>query len=237
MTCILILASCLGLVASSSGEIFIGNAEFEDYPVALGAYIYNIAPWQWANAEGDYPAWVSHGYYGDEPEPVTPILFAEGCTVYQPLSETYADGGTYEYSLDVAVRYESDNWELFLYDATVYAATAGDDPRPLPTPLVSRGSADPGEAQIPLLEWARKSLTFVATSAEAGHQIGVAFSGGPWTMFDNIALAVPAEAYQPDPYDGEINVLVNKTLSWHTGRNPDPNLPALPNPEITQHML
>lgn len=226
ITCILILASCLGLVASSSGEIFIGNAEFEDYPVALGAYIYNIAPWQWANAEGDYPAWVSNGYYPDEPEPVTPILFAEGCTVYQPLSETYADGGTYEYSLDVAVYYESDNWQLFLYDAT-----AGD----YSTPLVSRASTDPGEAQIDLLTWSRKSLTFEATSAEAGHQIGVAFSGGPWTMFDNVALAVPAEAYQPDPYDGEINVLVNKTLSWYAGRNPDPNSPSLPNPDITQH--
>lgn len=228
MTCILILASCLGLVANSSGEILIGNAEFEDYPVAVGGYIYNLAPWQWANASGSWPAWVSNGYYAFEPEPVNPILFAEGCTIYQPLSEEYANGGTYEYSLDVAVRYESDSWEFWLYDAT-----AGD----YSTPLVSRGSADPGEVPIDLLTWTRKSLTFEAPAAIAGNQIGVAFTGGPWTMFDNVALVVPAEAYGPDPYDGEINVLVDKTLRWNTGRHPDPNLPSLPNPDITQHIV
>ncbi len=228
ITCILFLAFCLSLVGSSSGEIFIGNAEFEDHPVELGAYIYNIAPWQWANAEGDYPPGVSYGYYAWEPEPVTPMLFAEGCTVYQPLSETYADGGTYEYSLDVAVYYESDNWEFWLYDAT-----AGD----YSTPLVSRGSADPGEAQIDLLTWARKSLTFVATSTEADHQMGVGVSGSEWAMFDNVALEVPVVASLPDPYDGETNVLLNKTLSWHTGKSPDPNFPASPNPDITQHKV
>lgn len=228
ITCVLILAFCLSLVGSSSGEIFIGNAEFEDEPLLIGEYTYNIAPWQWANAVGDWPAWISYGYYGDEPEPLTPLLFTSGSTVYQSLSATYVDGGTYEYSLDVAVYYGSDDWELFLYDAT-----AGD----YSTPLVSRASTDPGEAQIDLLTWTRKSLTFTATAAEAGHQIGVGVSGWEWTMFDNVALEIPITAYGPDPYDGEINVLVNKTLSWYAGRDPDPNFAASPNPDITQHML
>lgn len=226
ITCILFLAFCLSLVGSGFGEIFISNAEFEDKPLEVGEFTYNIAPWQWADASGGWPAWIGYGYYGDEPEPWSPLLFTYGCTVYQPLSATYEDGGIYIYSLDVAVYYESDNWEFFLYDAT-----AGD----YSTPLISLASTDPGEARIPLLEWVHKSLTFVATSAEAGHQIGVGMSGWEWPMFDNVALEVPAGACLPDPYDGEINVLVNKTLSWHAGR--DPNHPSLPNPDITSHEL
>ena len=170
---VLFLAFCLSLVGSGIGEIFIGNAEFDDVPINEGDYTYAILPWLYDNASGDWPAWISNGYYGDEPEPQTSLLFTEGCIVYQPLSATYEDGGIYVYSVDVAVYYETDNWEFFLYDAT-----AGD----YSTPLISRASTDPGEAQIPILELVRKSLTFVASTSEADHQIGVALTGAVWTM-------------------------------------------------------
>ena len=226
ISCILFLTFCLCLVGSSFGEIFIGNADFEDAGLEQGDYTYDISPWVYANASGDWPAWISYGYYGDEPLPWSSIMWPTGCDVYQPLSATYEDGGIYVYSLDLAVYYESDDWGFYLYDAT-----AGD----YDMQVASRTRADPGEAQIPLLEWVRKSLTYVASSADAGHQIGVGFRGWEWTMIDNLTLEVPAGASLPDPFDGETDVLVNKTLSWYAGR--DQSSPSLPNPNITQHMV
>jgi hypothetical protein len=233
ISCILLLGFCLSLVGSSFGEIFIGNADFEDIPIDEGSYTYNISPWLYDNAAGDWPAWISYNYYDadryppGEPQPVTQIIYPTYCIVYQPLSATYEDGGIYNYSIDVAIWEDTDVWEIFLYDAT-----AGDHL----TPLISRASTDAGEE--PLSEycvWFNKSLTFVASPSEADHKIGVGFSGGYYTIFDNVVLEVPAGASLPDPYDSEINVILDKTLSWHAGR--DPNHAAQPNPAITQHML
>jgi hypothetical protein len=222
ISCIIFLAFCLSLIGSTFGEIFIGNADFEDEPLELGDYTYNIAPWIYANASGGWPAWISYGYYADEPLPITPALYTEGCIVYQPLSATYEEGGIYNYSADVAI-WGGDNWEIFLYDAT-----DGD----YSTPLVSISGPDENSVYA---QWVRQSLTYVAGPAEAGNNIGVALTGAVWTMFDNVALEAPPGACLPDPYDSQINVLVDKTLSWHTGR--DPNHPSLPNTNITQHVL
>ncbi len=226
ITCILFLAFCLSLVGSSSGEIFIGNAEFEDVQLEVTEYTYNIFPWQRDDPLGyGYWAFVTYGYYGDEPVPLSHCLIPVGDYVFQPLSATYVDGAPYVFSIDVAVWDGADAWEIYFYDAT-----DGD----YLTHLATLSSTDPGEP-IPFdwLEWRRKSITFTATAAEAGHQIGIGFWAWEWPLFDNATLEVQAGAYGPDPYDGEINVFTNKTLSWFAGR--DPNFPASPNPAITYH--
>jgi hypothetical protein len=229
ISCILFLAFCLSIVGSGFGEIFIGNAQFDDVEIDEGQYIYAILPWlyDYADASGDWPAWISNGWYDFEPDPPSELMFPCDTIVYQALQATYEEGGIYIYSLDVAIRSDADDWELFLYDAT-----AGDHR----TPLISRAGTDPGEEPLSAYsEWFNKSITFTATSSEADHRIGVGFSGGWDTMIDNVVLTPPVGACLPDPYDGQINVLTNKTLSWHAGR--DPNHPSLTNPAIAGHEL
>ena len=227
ISCILFFAVCLGLVGTGFGVIFVGNAQFEDVVLDSGEWTYAIMPWLCDNITGNNPAWISYGYFGTEPEPVTPLLYTEGNIVYQKLSATYEEGGVYVFSIDVAILEETDDWEIFFYDATT-----GDHL----THLASRASTDAGEEPIPVFcEWYRKSVIFAATSAEVGHQIGIGVWGDLWPMFDNAAVTPPVKAWGPDPYDGEINVLIDKTLSWHTGK--DPNNPVIDNPDITEHAL
>jgi hypothetical protein len=230
---VLFFAFCLVPVGTCFGGIFVGNDQFEDVPLEEGGWTYAISPWVCDNITEGEPAWVSYGYDPEEPEPITPALYIEGDIVYQALSATYEDGGAYVFSIDVAIWNEDDEWGIFFYDATT-----GDHL----TPLVSLTSTDPGQEPFGIVrQWFRKSVTIVATAAEAGHRIGIGITGssggylGECTMFDNAAVDIPAKAWGPDPYDGETNVMVDKTLSWHTGR--DPNHPALPDPSIKEHEL
>jgi len=219
----------LSLAGTVFGDIFIGNAEFEDVPLIPGeeGWTFEIAPWECDNIIKEYPAWISYGYYDGEPEPLSPILYTEGDIVYQVLSTTYEENGAYAFSMDVALWYYEDDWRIFFYDATT-----GDHL----TPLVARTGSNPGEEPIDALcQWYRKTVTYVAGTAEAGHQIGVGLTGFEWTMFDNAYLEAPVKACAPDPFQGEAQVSQNKTLSWHTGR--DPNQPTVLNPEIKRHYL
>jgi hypothetical protein len=227
INCVLFLVFLLSIVGSGFGEIFIGNADFEDEPLNEGDYTYDILPWlyDYYDATGDWPAWISNGWYAWEPDPKTQVMFTCDTIVYQTLSSTYEEDGIYIYSADVALHTDDDDWGMYLYDAT-----AGNHK----TPIVSRFSSDAGEEPITVYsQWFNKSITFIASASEAEHQIGVAITGGWDTMFDNLVLTPPAGACLPDPYEGEKNVLINKTLLWHTGR--DPNHPSLPNLAITDH--
>jgi hypothetical protein len=228
---VLFFAVFVVLVGTSIGNVFVGNAKFEDAPLEEGGWTYAITPWVCDNIVGGWAAWISYGSTLYEPEPITPAIYDEGNIVYQALSATYEEGGAYVFSIDVAIWDNDDVWEIFFYDATT-----GDHL----THLVSLTSADPGQEPIGVLhQWFRKSVTCVATASEAGHRIGIGFSGtgsyGEGTMFDNATVDIPTTAWGPDPYDGEINVMVDRILSWHTGR--DPNHPATPNPSITEHEL
>lgn len=224
---VLIFAFCLSAAGTGLGDIFIDNADFDDTSIPLGGRTYDIEPWICDNISGGEDAWISNGFDPNEPEPISPLLYTMGNIVYQVLSETYEEGGGYVFSVDVAIWDYSDDWEIFLYDAT-----AGD----YLNPLVSRSSSNPSEEPIPVLcEWYRKSVTFAATSAQAGHQIGIGMAGGYSTMFDTARLNPPYTAWGPDPYDGEINVFPDKSLSWHTAK--DPNNPWQINPNINGHKL
>jgi hypothetical protein len=176
---VLFFAICLSLIGTGFGEIFVGNAEFEDVPLTPGSWTYSIYPWACDNISGGYDAWVSNGYYSGEPEPLTPALYAEGNIVYQEVSAIYQEGGIYTFSIDVAIQKE-DVWEIFFYDAT-----AGDHLTHLSS--VSGPEPDPVYGQ-----WVRKSVMFEATALEANHRIGIGLSGGPWTMFDNAAVETTA---------------------------------------------
>ena len=228
VSCILYLALSVTLVGTGfAAGIFIDNAEFDDESIAVGGWTDNIEPWVCDNITGGDDAWISNGFDPNEPEPITPLLYTMGNIVYQVLSATYQEGAAYIFSVDVAVWDYTDDWTIFLYDATT-----GDHM----TPLVSRSSADVGEEPIPVLcQWYRKSVMFVVTASEVGHQIGIGLAGGSGTMFDNAELEPPVRAWGPDPYDGEINVFVDRTLSWHTAK--DPNDPAIINPAITGHKV
>lgn len=227
VSCILFLAVCMSLVGTVFGGIFIDNAEFDDVSVAEGGWTDVIEPWVCDNITGGDDAWISNGFDPNEPEPITPALYTMGNIVYQVLSATYEDGAAYIFSVDVAIWDYTDDWKIFLYDATT-----GDHL----SPLVCCSSTDVGQEPIPVLcQWYRKSVMFVTTASEAGHQIGVGVAGGYRTMFDNAELEPPVKAWGPDPYDGEINVFVDRILSWHTAK--DPNDPAIINPIITGHKL
>lgn len=219
----------LSLVGTVFGDIFVGNSKFEDVTLVPGeeGWTYEIAPWECEIIIGDESAWISYGYYPGEPEPLTPLIYTKSGIVYQPLSATYQENGAYAFSIDVALWGYTDDWEIFFYDATI-----GDHL----TPLVSRAGSNPGEGPIDVLcQWYRKTVTFVAAADEAGHQIGIGFTGYEWTMFDNTAVEIPVQAWGPAPFHEEILVALETTLSWHTGR--DPNFPTVPNPDITKHYV
>lgn len=218
----------VSLVGAVFGDIFIGNAEFENVPLIPGeeGWTYEIAPWERDTIIGDV-SWISYGYYDDEPEPLSPLIYTLGDIIYQPLSATYEENGSYAFSMDVALWFFEDDWEVFFYDATT-----GDHL----SPLVSRVSTNPGEELIgTLCQWYTKTVTFVAGSEQAGHEIGIGFRGYEWTMFDNAYLDAPLNACGPDPYHGESWVSMDRSLSWHTGR--DPNHPTVVNSDIKRHYL
>jgi len=180
---LLFLGVCLSLAGSAFGMIPIpvGNADFEDRPMAPGNYSYNIAPWEWiATPLGVYDPWIDHGYYGGEPTPLTQSLVTEGHIVYQTLSATYQGGHAYVFSVDVGANWGDDDWEIFFFDATTADAE---------TPLVSLSSIDTGQGPIPEEgQWFRKSITFVPAVEQVGHTIGIGFTGEQFVMFDNVTV-------------------------------------------------
>ncbi len=184
---LLFLGICVSLAGSAFGMIPIpvGNADFEEPAVPVGDYTYTMTPWEFIPTPwGAYDPWVTHGYYGGEPTPLTQSVYCEAQIVYQKLSATYLGGCVYVFSVDVGDNsgdgYDGDDWEIFFFDATTGDAE---------TPLVSVSSTDPGQAPIPVYgQWFRKSVTFVPTVEQVGHSIGIGFTGEQYAMFDNVTV-------------------------------------------------
>ena len=88
---LLFLSICVSLAGSAFGmiPISVGNADFEDRPLTPPAYSYTITPWEFIPTPwGEYDPWISHGYYGGEPTPLTQSMVTEAAIVYQTLSAT-----------------------------------------------------------------------------------------------------------------------------------------------------
>ena len=124
----------VSLVGAVFGDIFIGNAEFEDVPLVPGeegGWTYEIEPWERDTIIGDV-SWIAYGYYDGEPEPLSPMMYTMGDIIYQGLSATYEVNGAYAFSMDVALWDYTDDWEIFFYDATT-----GDHLNPLVSRVLS----------------------------------------------------------------------------------------------------
>jgi hypothetical protein len=157
----------------------VGNAQFADIPLPSGGYTYTLTPWLNVSQSGA-PAWISNGYYSNEPTPVDEALVCTQDIIYQSLSATYSAGNTCTFSMDVGARASKvpADWQLSLYDAT-----SGSYLAPLST---ANGTLQTGN-------WVVQSVSYLATGAEAGHQIGIAMTGSYYTYFDN-AVVVPEPA-------------------------------------------
>jgi hypothetical protein len=226
------LAMCFALAGSAHADITVGNAAFEDVPVGSGGYTYTYTPWYSDNEGGGPPAWISNGYYGDEPLPVNPAMVSTSDRVYQDLTDTdpsatYATGNTYIFSMDIGGRPGANDWELFFYDAT-----AGDAATPLKLVTGSIPAGTEGNYQT-------FSMEYTATATEAGHNIGIGFRGVDYYVyFDNAAVSLSGGPTLTYPVSEE-NVAWNAVLTWDppstytpSGYNvyvdTDPNVPGVP---------
>ncbi len=179
--CVVMLIVLMAGQVVRAEDIAIGNATFDDHPIS-GNWTADIAPWIALNDDGGtYAAWVSENYYAGEP-PTVPAIYCTEDNVYQVLNTNFVAGTSYTFSIDVGTRSGQSAlaWKIYIFDA---------DAGSYQSPLAVLQSSDSG--QSPITDngvWHRKSLTYLADTAVAGHKIAIGFTGDYYTMFDNAKL-------------------------------------------------
>jgi hypothetical protein len=174
---VLMVVIAFASVSTSYSAIEVGNAGFDDAPI-VDNWAEDLTPWQTLNEGGGWAAWISENYYAGEP-PTVPAIYTTGDHVWQDLSAAFAEGETYEFSIDVGTSTGGDfDWTIYIYDVTTGYTS----------PLATESGVIPGESQ-----WYRQSVSYTATAAEADHNIGIGFTGGYYAMFDN-ASVIPEPA-------------------------------------------
>lgn len=185
---VLICVLVIGFALASNGyaAIEVGNAGFDDAPTPDN-WTDVLTPWQTLNEAGGWAAWITNNYYEGEP-PGVPAIYTTEDHVWQVLSAAFVQGETYEFSIDAGMPdwgadYDNFAWEIYIFDATAatYETHLSTQSGTL---TIAAGNAG---------TWERVSVEYVATSAEAGHNIGIGFTGSYYTMYDN-ASVVPEPA-------------------------------------------
>jgi hypothetical protein len=178
---------CIG--RSVQGDMMVGNAGFDDTPLAPGGYTYSLGAWQTINEGGGPPAWISNGYYANESAPNSAAMYTTSDDVWQELTGTFVAGVTYTFSMDIGTRSSTQSdpfsWRLFLFNAT-----DGDRTTPVAeatgTFSASATGGDPWNI-------GGAAVQYTATAADEGDLIGIGL-GGPatsyYTLYDN-ALVIP----------------------------------------------
>lgn len=162
----------IALAATSFGDIVVVNPSFDEGDQSPGTYTYDFAPWTTGNGSG----WIGNGYYAGAPDGDGWYFVLQSDTVVsQTLDATFAEGVTIDFSLDVGTYIDEDyDWQMFLFDAT-----AGDTA----TPLASISGHVMGD-----LVWHNQTVSYTATAAEAGNNIGIGFTGEYYALFDHASV-------------------------------------------------
>ncbi|MCK4999166.1 MAG: class I SAM-dependent methyltransferase, partial [Anaerohalosphaera sp.] len=215
---LIIFVAVIALTGVSFAGIDVGNPSFDEDGVS-GSYSYDWSPWQTSQW-----TWLGNGYYSGAPAGDGWYVITAGATWFQELSATFAAGETISFSIDVGTYSPQphadgyDSWTMFLYDATVDPGTDGSA---APTSILATATGLLSDEAVPMGVWYNKTVEYTATSANAGHAIGIGFTGDYYTLLDHASVSsesgevVPA-ATIPVPADNAPDVQVDTgTLSWH----------------------
>jgi len=231
-----VVAVCVPVSSALAQQwVTVPDWSFEDHALAEGGYEYiGTASYTgaWESFIGE--AWVDRGYYRvqegyDEDLPGhtgrNKAYSNDGGTdyIYQILDETYIEGVTYTFSVWVGEPWGgSAGWTLYF---------TADGPV---EDLIEVSGSSP-------LEWEQISITYTATTDDAGKKIGIKMKGDADVSFDDVTLTAKGDtrwAHDPTPADGATGVVLTGntlTLSWKAGV--DPLNPSIPNPNIIEHYL
>ena len=231
LLCALLVGMCLVMInVSQAAEVALENADFS-LP-AIGVHGYNdhgslAATW------GDKPGEVVMGnqykpqpeivaYYnggGDGPKggvwQITEELISINTAYTFSIRAALRDGGScklFLYAVD-----ESDNWTLFAEQEVLQADIPGSNPNAY-DPISVTGSLDVSQ------------IEFVGQKLAVGTQ---AFDNAGQFFVDKAKAekgSLPGAAWDPDPADGEQDVVEETILKWKTGLDPNEL-------EITGHHL
>jgi len=177
---VLTVAALLMLWASSAtAAIVVSDWSFEDHVLAEGGYediaagTYTGA---WSCDAGN--SWIDYGYWRSDGYPEDLYAhtgnnkaYAYSDYIYQVLPDTYVEGETYELSVWVGQPWEGydSGWWLYL--------TTGDH-----AVEVAEASGEAG------LNWEKVVLSYTATAADAGENIGIKMWGYDEVAFDDVTL-------------------------------------------------
>jgi hypothetical protein len=173
------------LSASAGAAIIVPDASFEDHTLLDGGYE-DIAADTYTGAWSCYSgeAWIDYGSWraGGYPEDLyahsgNNKAYAEDDYICQVLPDTYVEGVTYTLSVWVGEPWEGSSRDWYLY------LMAGD--------LSGRDLASTSGTTG--LEWEQVFVSYTATAADDGENIGIAMWGYGDVAFDDVTL-VPEPA-------------------------------------------
>ena len=180
-------------IASADMNHAVQNAGFDG--AASGSFTYDLGGWGFDNSNTNTPTWITNGYYSDESSPTNSAIYSTSDLVFQDLVDTFVEGRTYTFTLDIGGRAGDFDWDIFFYNAT--------DGNPFTSIANSTGSItlaanDPWNAGL-------ATVSYTATAADDGDVIGIGFGGAStsyYTLYDN--AVVSSTAAIPEPATGLI---------------------------------
>lgn len=187
LTSLIILLIASSFSPANADMIPVSNPSFDD--AADGStYTYDFTPWQKTSG------YIGNGYYsgypaGDGWYVVQQNSQSYSASISQPLTETFQQDARYSFTIDVgnfSTKSGNTAWTIFIYDATLCPDTTA----AVPVPLASNGGNIPDSQGI----WNSKTVSYTATAAQAGHNIGIGFFGDYYTLFDHAELESSAVA-------------------------------------------
>ena len=175
-------------IASADINHAVQNAGFDG--ADPGSFSYDLGGWDRDNTNTGVPAWLTNGYYSDESSPTSSAIYSTSDLVWQDLVDTFVEGRTYTFTLDIGGRDGDFDWDIFIYNGT-----DGDAFNPIASAngSITLAANDPWNVGL-------ATVSYTATAADDGDIIGVGFGGQTtsyYTLFDNAVVSSAAAVPEP----------------------------------------